>query len=157
MDWNCYVLVLEVMCDIEAKLARSSVILKPGVYLYIGSSRGPGGALARIIRHVSSSKKAWWHVDSLTLSPCCALKGFYLLNSACKDCELEVSQRLARLFSYVPGFGSADKPQSPSHLFICSEDYENCTCKVYGILERIECVVDVIYVDAGGDNLRIIK
>lgn len=151
MDWNCYVLVLEVTCNIETKLAHRSIVLKPGVYLYVGSSRGPGGALARIIRHISSNKKTWWHVDSLTLSPCCILRGFYLLNSACGDCELEVSRQLAKFFSYVPRFGSADKPRSPSHLFVCLENRENCTCKVYGVLESIGCMVDVIYVDAGDD------
>lgn len=146
--WNCYVLLLEATCSIKAELAHRSIVLEPGVYLYVGSSRGPGGALARIIRHASSDKKAWWHVDRLTLSPCCTLRGFYLLTSACEDCELEVSRKLARLFSYVPRFGSSDKPQSPSHLFTCLESRENCAYKVYSVLESIKCIVDVIYVDA---------
>jgi Uri superfamily endonuclease len=36
-----------------------------GWYAYVGSARGPGGLVARISRHLRSSKPSHWHIDYL--------------------------------------------------------------------------------------------
>jgi Uri superfamily endonuclease len=39
--------------------------LRPGVYVYVGSARGPGGLAARITHHRRVSARPHWHVDYL--------------------------------------------------------------------------------------------
>src|SRR4051812_8195174 len=42
--------------------------LQPGVLLYAGSARGPGGLRARLARHQRMDKKPHWHIDRVTLA-----------------------------------------------------------------------------------------
>jgi Uri superfamily endonuclease len=47
--------------------ALGAMRLRPGIYLYVGSARGPGGVRARVRRHARSGdeKALHWHVDYL--------------------------------------------------------------------------------------------
>ncbi|MGC8983392.1 MAG: GIY-YIG nuclease family protein [Desulfurococcaceae archaeon] len=146
-DWDSYVLVLRLsgVLRVEAGLVRA--VLDPGVYFYIGSAKGPGGAWARVIRHLSKVKRARWHVDYLTASPLARVEGFLLVKSVCKDFEVEASNAFSRLMSYVPRFGSTDKQQSPSHLFKCGEEtLEECLVLAGALLEQLGCVEDFLAV-----------
>jgi Uri superfamily endonuclease len=39
--------------------------IKPGHYVYVGSAFGPGGVLARVLRHCRETKSKHWHIDYL--------------------------------------------------------------------------------------------
>lgn len=76
--------------------------------VYNGSAFGPGG-LKRVIRHFSSDKKIYWHIDYLLKEG--ELKKALLFPE--KDLECELSGEMSRP---VEGFGSSDCSCN-SHLF----------------------------------------
>jgi Uri superfamily endonuclease len=39
--------------------------LEPGIYLYVGSARGPGGLAARLGHHWRRAERPHWHIDYL--------------------------------------------------------------------------------------------
>lgn len=41
------------------------VVFHPGLYLYVGSARGPGGLAARLRRHLHGGERKHWHLDYL--------------------------------------------------------------------------------------------
>ena len=44
---------------------RGGLELRRGLYLYVGSARGPGGLAARLGRHLLGAGKRRWHIDYL--------------------------------------------------------------------------------------------
>jgi len=98
-----------------------------GIYVYIGSARGPGGLKKRIARHVSKQKRIRWHIDYLTtdryVEPRAAV---YAITR--NDLEEELARRLMSSKLVIPtvkGFGCSDK-KSFTHLFKCSADLDKC-------------------------------
>lgn len=149
-NWNCYVLVIRVTEQTTVQLGSKIVIVEPGVYFYIGSSRKPCTVIARIARHFSKIKPVHWHVDQLTVSEKTVVTGAILADFKAGDCELELSKtmELARL-TYIEGFGSTDKPRSISHLFKCSMDSPvDCASLAYELVEGTPGVADLVYVEA---------
>lgn len=45
--------------------ALGTLHLQPGVYVYVGSTFGPGGVRARVMRHARRDGARHWHVDDL--------------------------------------------------------------------------------------------
>lgn len=146
--WDCYMLVVEVSKSILIKLKKQCFKIKPGVYIYIGSSRKPGLALSRIARHLRRKKKKHWHIDYLTTSTNTIIKGVFLSRTKYKDCEYELTKLLLDMdLEYVPRFGSSDKKQEQSHLFRCSNDLDECLSNIYGYLEALDSIVDIVYAE----------
>jgi Uri superfamily endonuclease len=145
--WNCYILILELHEPCSVVVASRRVELKPGVYFYIGSARGPGGALARITRHLAREKKAWWHIDKLLACPKCRVHGVLLVKAVGCDCEVEVSRALRHRLSGVAKFGCSDKRLDYSHLYRCSSDIAECSVYLYSLLEKVECLIDLVYAE----------
>ena len=57
-------LALSVAAGVEVEVgARGALSLHRGVYLYVGSARGPGGLAARLRRHARPVDRLHWHVD----------------------------------------------------------------------------------------------
>ncbi|MEM4481946.1 MAG: DUF123 domain-containing protein [Desulfurococcaceae archaeon] len=146
--WDCYILVLKVKSHIEILLANKIVKVIPNLYLYVGSSKGPGGALARISRHLSKEKSLKWHIDALTANYCVEILGCLLIKSKCSDCEVEIAKQLALNFNYIPKFGCTDKSISVSHLFQCSDLPEQCIYRAYNLAEENSCTEDMVYVES---------
>jgi len=102
------------------------VKLAPGVYVYVGSARGPGGLYARIKRHASKEKRLRWHIDYIT-----TFEGARIISAVFAgtedDVETVLSEELARLgmVPTVEGFGCSDKP-SKTHLLLCPYDESAC-------------------------------
>ncbi|MEM0059330.1 MAG: GIY-YIG nuclease family protein [Desulfurococcaceae archaeon] len=144
-NWDCYILVLQVNRLIEVHLRGLKITLNPGMYFYVGSGKGAGGALARLIRHLSGDKQMHWHIDQLTSNKHVEIKGFYLVRSGLCDCESSISQGLINYMDYVEGFGSTDKPRDKSHLFKCMSELEVCLHRVYMIIENDQCLVEATY------------
>jgi len=83
--------------------------IEEGVYVYVGSC---GASCAkRVARHLRRPAARRWHVDYLMC------EGLYAVVVPLG--EGEAAQRLADRCPYVPGFGSTDDPEAPSHLFRC--------------------------------------
>lgn len=144
--WNCYILILSVRCRLELLVLNKLIKLNPGIYIYLGSSLGSGGALSRILYHLSRKKSGRWHIDKLTMSPCTEVEAFFLVHHVCTDCESDLAELLVTEFDYIPKFGSTDKPKDPSHLFKCNERFEQCAHKVYELISGNLCILDILYV-----------
>ena len=63
---GAYALLISLPSPLSVKAGARTASLTPGLYLYCGSARGPGGLAARIARHMRREKRAHWHVDQLT-------------------------------------------------------------------------------------------
>lgn len=88
--------------------------LKPGLYVYLGSARGPGGLGARLKRHFRAEKKMHWHIDRLTTATdkiaASAIEGG-------DECDLVATLlRHSEFELAVPGFGSTDCRVCQGHL-----------------------------------------
>ena len=93
---------------------RRRLEVPPGLVLYVGSARGPGGLRARLGRHLEGRGRPRWHVDRLR-GFCRPREAWYLVGSAV---EHEWADRLAGIGRVVPGFGASDC-RCPGHLFAC--------------------------------------
>ncbi len=145
-EWDTYVLVLLAKDLVHVVTARRAFTIQRGVYLYVGSARGAGGAVARLARHVSRGKRVKWHIDHLTESPLVEVVGAYLVRSKREvDCESSLAHLLASHFPYLEGFGSTDKPQDPSHLFYCGLELTPCLEEVAKVVEEADCSSEVVY------------
>jgi Uri superfamily endonuclease len=61
-----YALVLQSHTRARARIGRwGHLNIKPGHYIYVGSAFGPGGVLARVLRHCRKEKSKHWHIDYL--------------------------------------------------------------------------------------------
>lgn len=138
-------LVIEIREPCNVEFSGRSAVIDPGVYLYIGSARGPGGALARVIRHLTSEKRVWWHIDRLLACPGSHVCGVVLINAGSCDCEAEISRLLRSQLSWVPGFGSSDKRHDISHLYKCNTNLVDCVEHTYELLERVACFEKAVY------------
>jgi Uri superfamily endonuclease len=116
------VLLLQDCVDIEVgRLGLCSFV--PGVYVYAGSALGPGGAPARIERHLRARKTSRWHIDYLdAIAPIIAVSVAYGADR--RECAW--SQRLRALpgcHAPVLGFGNSDcRAGCPSHLWRLPDD-----------------------------------
>lgn len=91
--------------------------LPAGVYIYLGSARGPGGIRARCARHLRVTKSRHWHVDHLAAA---ARPGSVRAAPFANDTECGLGARLTArpdLAVPVPGFGNSDCRTCASHLF----------------------------------------
>jgi Uri superfamily endonuclease len=119
-----YLLVLLLQDCINVEVGRLGLCsFVPGVFVYTGSALGPGGAPARIGRHLSRRKAPRWHIDYLdAVAPIIAVSVAY--GSERRECRW--SQRLRALegcYAPVAGFGSSDcRDGCPAHLWRLPDD-----------------------------------
>jgi Uri superfamily endonuclease len=91
----------------------ASARLPAGVYLYFGSAYGPGGIAARCRRHLRPDKGRRWHVDWLTTQAQALVVLPFITGD---ECSLAAAALAAGSPAPIPGFGSSDCPDCPSHL-----------------------------------------
>jgi|UniRef100_A0A7C3SKY3 Uncharacterized conserved protein len=112
-----YALVLELTGKVQVKVRRRDAELAPGLYVYIGSAKGPGGLRARVERHARREKRVRWHVDQLTTAASRILVVVYALSDA-RECVLTPYLEQLGFSHPIPGFGSSDCGSGcASHLF----------------------------------------
>ena len=91
-----------------------------GVYVYLGSARGPGGIRARLGRHLRGEGHPRWHVDYLRAVARPVAYAFTTAPPPDRPWECIWSQALAALpetWVPLPGFGASDCRQGcPAHL-----------------------------------------
>jgi len=92
-------------------------LFKRGLYLYVGSARGPGGLKARVGRHLAKVKRVKWHIDYLTVDPDFKVLAV-LYASSPSISERDIVETLIKGgFSIaVKRFGSSDDRRVISHL-----------------------------------------
>lgn len=125
-----YCLIINLRRGLAVGVGRLGVVyLEEGVYVYIGSGRGPGGVRKRVLRHCLRGKKPFWHIDYLTVSE------FVDVAKAIAVHDDTLSESfLARLIGTdecfepaVEGFGCSDLRSDKTHLykFTCASDVVN--------------------------------
>ena len=107
-----YMLLLELTQPITLAVGRIGPLdFSRGLYIYVGSARGPGGLAARLGHHLGRAKRRHWHIDYLRLrAPVVAVwAGWGAAAEHLSECRL--ANRLARqadLSQPFKGFGSSD-------------------------------------------------
>jgi Uri superfamily endonuclease len=114
-----YALILELTQPQVLEIGRLGGFGFPaGIYVYLGSARGPGGIRARVGRHLRSGDKLHWHFDYLRQTT--EIRGFGYLLETGTTMECAWSQKLAASPDAripVPGFGASDcQAGCPAHL-----------------------------------------
>ncbi|MEM1939306.1 MAG: GIY-YIG nuclease family protein [Acidilobaceae archaeon] len=135
-----YMLIFELSCTTSIAIGSLGVRhLDTGLYIYIGSGRGPGGIRSRVLRHLMKSKRLWWHIDYVSTHKCFKAKSLVYAETTL-DLESELASRLIGyeyMRPYIEGFGSTDK-ESITHLFKCNCSLEECLKTCTEALESLE-------------------
>jgi Uri superfamily endonuclease len=125
----------------------------PGIYVYLGSARGPGGIRARLGRHLKGGDRLHWHIDYLKSVSVILGYGFVISrrdNNGCTPTECDWSQVLASLSNAsipVSKFGASDcNFGCPAHLIH------------FPFMETKELILPTLghLNDKGGLNIRFI-
>lgn len=108
-----YLLALELEAPLAVTIGKRAVDLAPGLYVYSGSARGPGGLRARLGRHLRGDGKSRWHIDQVTAL---ASRRAGFASIALTECDLIGRLSQAADFSTpIAGFGSSDCTVCASH------------------------------------------
>ncbi|SDG09307.1 Uri superfamily endonuclease [Limimonas halophila] len=111
---GAYALVLTIAESVQLPVPRpNGCTLSPGLYVYLGNARGPGGIAARVRRHLRPDKRPRWHVDHvLARAEVRCVLGW----PGGEECAWQrwLSERGAS--APVKGLGSSDCRRCPAHL-----------------------------------------
>jgi len=118
-----YLLLFRVTTATHINIGRLGHLrLTPGVYVYVGSARGPGGLSARIRRHLRREKRLHWHIDYITqqLSPTAIL---FTTHPHVTECGwVHTLLPLPGTETPLPGLGNSDcRAGCPAHFLRISE------------------------------------
>ena len=109
---GAYVLAIELSIQVAVSLrGKPSALLPPGLYLYCGSAKGPGGLRGRLARHMRRGKSIRWHIDVLTEGG--TVLGAWTFPGG-DECDLITG--LSHLPVAIKGFGNTDCRRCTSHL-----------------------------------------
>ena len=91
-----------------------------GLYLYVGSARGPGGLKARLRHHWQAAPSPRWHLDYLRARtrPAAAWIG---LDGRQRECAWAARLGDERSLTAGPGGFGASDCRCPTHLFFCAD------------------------------------
>ncbi len=111
---GAYALLLALPRAVAAPERLGGAPLGPGLYVYAGSARGPGGIRARVARHARRGKPRHWHVDRLTevgrIAAAVAIPDG-------RECAVVGTLRTRPGVSFpVLGLGASDCRACPAHL-----------------------------------------
>lgn len=121
-----YCLLLQVDTELSLEIGRiGRYEIQPGIYVYLGSARGPGGLRTRLNRHVREGGKTHWHIDHLRKNA--RLLGvFWTLDPKIHECDWRQDVNgMSGASIPVPGFGASDcSAGCPAHL-VCFPAQDN--------------------------------
>jgi len=124
-----YMLILEILEDIEVNVGRLGTLgFDKGIYMYVGSARGPGGLRARLTRHCRGPTRTKWHIDYLTSNSNVRVTAAVIAEANLDLEEVIAGGMLRKEYCIRPaikGFGSTDKT-SYTHLFTCTCSIQRC-------------------------------
>lgn len=135
-DPGYYALVIRLDKEITVRTRGGRrFLLKPGLYVYIGSARGPGGVKARVERHMRRDKKPFWHIDYVTINPASRIMAVVSVPDPGIDVESRLAAELSEKLVPVKGFGASDKRRDTSHLYHCPGlGVDECIDLLYNVL-----------------------
>ena len=111
-----YALLLRMEGDSILTVGRLGRFRFPaGVYVYLGSARGPGGLAARLARHLRNPKPSRWHVDYLRAHAQPMLVWFAEGERRRECAWVAAVAELPGATVPAPGFGASDC-RCPAHL-----------------------------------------
>ncbi len=113
-----YVLILAAARRRRVRVgALGRLELVPGVYVYVGSARGPGGLAARVGTHRAVRRRSpRWHIDAVSRHTALA-EVWFAEDPAGDECEWAALLAASpRVRVPLPRFGASDC-RCPSHLF----------------------------------------
>lgn len=104
-----YALILRLDRSLTLTAGRlAPAALRPGLYVYVGSARGPGGLRGRVGRHLRADKQAHWHIDALT-ALASVTRVWYVESAERRECLWAGALRtLPGVSAPVAGFGASD-------------------------------------------------
>ena len=111
---GAYLILLDLIAPMGLPPRFGDERLAPGLYVYAGSARGPGGIRARAGRHLRGDGARRWHIDWLTAAASSRRALPLTMRGECA-----AVQTLARDNAFaipVPGFGNSDCPTCDAHL-----------------------------------------
>lgn len=112
----CYVLIIQVKTPIIIKTRSKEFEVEKGNYVYCGSAKR--AILSRLKRHLSNTKKNFWHIDFLLTSGA-KIKEIWTFSGIT---ECEIAKTAIKLgMRPIFGFGSSDCKKCPAHLFESSK------------------------------------
>ncbi|MCS7099799.1 MAG: DUF123 domain-containing protein [Sulfolobales archaeon] len=111
-----YLLVLQLPQEMRIKIANGTQCLERGYYIYLGSACVARPYL-RVLRHFSSSKKARWHIDYLTLSGFSKPLLGVVLYGVSEEALYQTISRQVEIRPALPKFGTTDRRNHTTHLF----------------------------------------
>jgi Uri superfamily endonuclease len=123
---GAYALIIRLRRRLRA-WPNAGPVLTPGLYLYAGSAKGPGGIRARVQRHARHDKRRHWHVDRLTSNAPVVAAAALPGGNECLIVEEIVG--ISGVTAPVPGFGSSDCRFCPSHLLRLPPDTDEAALK----------------------------
>jgi len=134
-----YMLILEILEDIEVNVGRLGTLrFDKGIYMYVGSARGPGGLRARLMRHCRGPTRTKWHIDYLTSNSNVRVTAA-VIAEANFDLEEAIAGGMLRqeycIKPAIKGFGSTDKT-SYTHLFTCTCSMQKCITTAMGVFRE---------------------
>jgi len=114
-----YYLILEVVSDFKLNVGVLGLItLAKGYYIYVGSARGRGGVLARVLRHFRRGKRIHWHIDYLTSSEWVNVVSAVVIFGDLSEGDLVRVVDTDTCFKpAVKGFGCCDYKGHGTHLY----------------------------------------
>lgn len=106
---GCYNLVIELKQRKKIRVGKlGKVAFQPGIYVYTGSAMG--GLRARLLRHLSGTKKLRWHIDYFLNDEQASVKKIFLYPAApgqeCRQNQKIAATRGAQ--SALCKFGASD-------------------------------------------------
>ncbi|MHA1506700.1 MAG: GIY-YIG nuclease family protein [Candidatus Asgardarchaeia archaeon] len=135
-------MILEIPRDIQIEHNKRLYILRGGYYVYVGSALGPhkNSIENRIKRHLSKTKKIFWHIDKVTTIKCVKIIGaFFIKSERSLECEisLEIS-KIERVKVPITSFGSTDCSKGcPAHFYYYDGSLENLIKDIEEILDHL--------------------
>jgi Uri superfamily endonuclease len=124
MNQGVYALIIENKKDHVVQIGKLGTFLfKQGFYVYIGSALGKSATSLeyRLKRHLSSTKKLFWHIDFFLNSESVNIESILYANTSKKEeCALaSATFQIQGAHIPVPQFGASDckKVNHSSHLF----------------------------------------
>ena len=111
---GAYALVIGTGRPVRLVVKGREFRIGPGIHVYAGSARGPGGLRARIARHFRRDKAVRWHVDRLTGVAACVAA---VAVPGGRECAIAAALAAGGRFAFAaPGFGASDCRTCPGHL-----------------------------------------
>jgi len=131
---GAYLLIIRLERAVKLPSRFEDRSLPAGHYAYAGNARGGGGIRARCRRHLRPTGVHYWHVDWLTNAANDVRAMAFPETTECM--QIDKLSILPGVRFPIPGFGSTDCRQCPSHLIQINDQHAS------SIWQRLSATAD---------------